>query len=571
MQIMQSANILNWYPFEKNNKILEIGFDNLELTKVLCDSCKDLTIVDSTIENSENLDKIENLNIINEKINKLNLNDKYDFIIIIGLEEKLKKFDCINLKLSNIISKLEKYLLPNGKFLIAVDNKFGLRFFSGDPENIFNKKFASLNGYNNEPQKVETFTRSKLNEIFENSGYKTFFYYPLPDYKLPNVIFSDNQLPDYTNVDKYFPYHTEKSDLLINEIDVFREILKTDENMFTFFTNSFLIEASKQDIECKYKYISFNNLRKKQYQLITKITDDYAEKQVISNESKEHYQNIINNLQILNESGIKTVDYVENSVIKSKYIEHKYFLENALLEKLENGNKYEFYKLIDDYINKISIGCYQEKDNKKTVFYKYQISIDEELLSKLHFLKKGLWDMTFSNCFYIDNEFVFFDQEWEEDNLPYEYILYRSILYTISLRRFININEIFEKYHLTAFLEIFKNLDDKIQQNIRDEEVNKFYSKNYFFNIDETKQEVINLNIRLQAQEMAKEGLKSENDEFKNEIVNIQQENEELKKENSELKAEKENITKEYLEYRNIQEKKLSNRIKRKLKKILKR
>ncbi len=33
----------------------------------------------------------------------------------------------------------------------------------------------------------------------------------------------------------------------------------------------------------------------------------------------------------------------------------------------------------------------------------------------------------------------------ERKNVPIEYILYRSILYTISLRRYVNIEELFEK------------------------------------------------------------------------------------------------------------------------------
>ena len=67
-----------------------------------------------------------------------------------------------------------------------------------------------------------------------------------------------------------------------------------------------------------------------------------------------------------------------------------------------------------------------------------------------------MWDMIFSNCFYIDNEFYFFDQEWNEKNLPIEYILYRTIMYTDGLQQFIKIEELFEKYGINQYIEIFK-------------------------------------------------------------------------------------------------------------------
>ena len=142
--------------------------------------------------------------------------------------------------------------------------------------------------------------------------------------------------------------------------------------------------------------------------------------------------------------------------------------------------------------------------------------------------------MTFKNCLYIDNELVFFDQEWNKPRLPSEYILYRSILYTIALRRFIKIDKLYEKYNLTKYIEMFKQLDEKLQEEIRDNTAWEFYNKDKFINIDNTKKEIENLNIRIKAQEQAKE-----------------------------------NIQKEYAEYKKIQEKKFTKRIKRKIKKII--
>ena len=47
--------------------------------------------------------------------------------------------------------------------------------------------------------------------------------------------------------------------------DVYREILKTDQQMFEFFTNSFLIILEKEKNEELPLYISYNNMRKEKY------------------------------------------------------------------------------------------------------------------------------------------------------------------------------------------------------------------------------------------------------------------------------------------------------------------
>ena len=453
MEIVQSQNILNWYPFQKDQDILEIGGNLGRLSNLFSEKCNKVTTIEPNKENVEKIEKKQNLEIIQTTLNKLELSNKYDIITLIGTTERIKELIGENLSLAEIVKILEKYLKPNGKILIATDNKFGLKFFAGNPEKILNKKFESLIGYNNEAEKIETFTKSRLKKILNDLGYNTRFYYPLPDYKLPNVIFSDTQLPKYNSVDKYNPYYTEKSDIIINEIDVFREILKNDEDMFTFFANSFLVEATKGECNKEYKYISFNNLRKEKYQLITKIAETYVEKQIVNENSKQHYENIKNNMKILEENGIDVLDYIEDEKIKSRYIEQRYLLNNILTEKLENCKQEEFENILNQYIDIINKNSYKETDYNKTVFSKYDVYIENKAIIKdLHFLKNGLWDMTFKNCFLLDDKFLFFDQEWNEENLPAEYILYRAILYTISLRRFIKIDDLLEKYNLTQYI-----------------------------------------------------------------------------------------------------------------------
>lgn len=539
MEIVQSPNILNWYPFNKKQKVLEIGIKSEELTSFLKQKC-------SKVQRVSKIDELENIM------------EKFDIIILIEIN------NCKKLTLKNLIRKLESFLEVDGKILLAVDNKFGLKFWNGNPENIFEKKFTSLIGYNNEPEKIETYTKKYIETILKEMGYNTRFYYPLPDYKLPNVIFTDEQLPEYNNIDKYNPYFLEKSDIIFNELDVFREILKTNKEMFTFFANSFLVEITKGECDKTYKYISFNNMRKKEYQLITKISDSYVEKQIANEEAIEHYNNIKNNLRILQENGIKTLDYIDDERIKSRYVEQKYLLDNIITEKLEKGQVQEFESIINNYIKAITIEPYKENDYDKTVFGKYGIEVeDKNIIKNLNFMKNGLWDMTFTNCFLMDNQFYFFDQEWNEPNLPVEYILYRSIIYTITLRRFVSIEKLFDKYNLRPYLGLFEQLDNKIQEEIRDNAIWEFYSQNHDFNIDGTKQELKNLQIRSEAQQTEIKNL--------NERFNAQQlENNNLKENNKLLQEELNKLNEERERLQTAINNTFLHKVKRKIKKIIK-
>ena len=553
-----SQNLINWYPFNTKDTVLQIGGDLGELTQVFCNNCEKVVTIEPNIEKAKAIAKRyenrENLEIIVGNIDDIILEEKFSIITIIGNNPKIK--------LKDNIQKLERNLKENGKFIIAVDNKFGLRYFMGNPENILNKKFESLIGYNNEPEKIESFTKSSLEQIFNSIGYKYTFYYPLPDYKMPNVIFSEKQKAKYNSIDKYNPYYKENSTIIANEIDVYREILKTDQQMFEFFTNSFLIILEKEKNEELPLYISYNNMRKEKYRLITKISKNVVEKKPVSKEAEGHYNNIKKNIELLQQNNIKTVDYIENGSIKSKYINQENLLNTVLTKSLEENNQQEFENIIEKYIQNLKKNKKVEPEYKDTIFSKYNIQIeDKNILKELYFVENGFWDMTFKNCFYIENELYFFDQEWREKNVPIEYILYRSILYTISLRRYVNIEELFEKYHISKYKNIFEALDNKIQEEIRSNKIWKFYSQNKYIDIDASLQELHNLQIRDNSKQLAIEQL----DKEKQELI------EEKQKMKIEFEQEKYDMKQKYDELEKLYQEKLYNKIYRKIKSTINR
>lgn len=553
-----SQNLINWYPFNTKDTVLQIGGDLGELTQVFCNNCEKVVTIEPNIEKAKAIAKRyenrENLEIIVGNIDDIILEEKFSIITIIGNNPKIK--------LKDNIQKLERNLKENGKFIIAVDNKFGLRYFMGNPENILNKKFESLIGYNNEPEKIESFTKSSLEQIFNSIGYKYTFYYPLPDYKMPNVIFSEKQKAKYNSIDKYNPYYKKNSTIIANEIDVYREILKTDQQMFEFFTNSFLIILEKEKNEELPLYISYNNMRKEKYRLITKISKNVVEKKPVSKEAEGHYNNIKKNIELLQQNNIKTVDYIKNGSIKSKYINQENLLNTVLTKSLEENNQQEFENIIEKYIQNLKKNKKVEPEYKDTIFSKYNIQIeDKNILKELYFVENGFWDMTFKNCFYIENELYFFDQEWREKNVPIEYILYRSILYTISLRRYVNIEELFEKYHISKYKNIFEALDNKIQEEIRSNKIWKFYSQNKYIDIDASLQELHNLQIRDSSKQLAIEQL----DKEKQELI------EEKQKMKIEFEQEKNDMKQKYDELEKLYQEKLYNKIYRKIKSTINR
>ena len=525
-------NILHWYPEQKDKEILQIGYIEEEIVEELCAKFSKATII---VNNEEQKQKIisnkdfQNLEVITDfcQIN----NKKFDYISLIGTMENYEINAQIKAykKLQKLLDIVVNYIKQDSKILLVIDNKYGMKFWTtlqAQKNILCNQTFA--------------LSKTMIEKILKEKGFDYFkYYYILPDYKVPNVIFTDNYLPNMESIHRNFLYG-EEDFVNFNEIDAYIEILKEDPKKFPFFANSFFIEIGKKEIEeNNIKFVSFTNLRKKQYKIQTIIYKDIVEKTNLIEEAKTHIENMKKNIDIMQNQNIKTVDKFENGKIISKFIEKGINYDKILLELLVEDKFDEFFEIINKYkqnlLTKLQPVDYTTIENNN-IFTKYNLEYKDELKS-LNFVKYGLWDLIFQNAFYIDNELYFYDQEWFDENIPIEFIIYRAIAYFPSAHAYIRTEELYKRLGLERYLEIFQELDIRIQRNIRDEEMWKIHNRT------QTGQTLINLyNNLYNDKEKEIEEYKRKIEKKVAEIAELTEENKELERKINDLLKEREII-----------------------------
>lgn len=245
-------NILNWYPFKENAEVLEIGAGMGAITGILCDKAKNVTSVELSKQRAQSISnrckEKENLEIIIGNFNDINFGDrKFDYITLIGVLEYAALYTKTQNPYIDFLNNIKRLLKPDGKLLIAIENKFGMKYWLGAPEDHTNKKYDGITGYKNKDF-AQTFGKEEMKNILNECGLKNMkFYYPLPDYKLPSLIFSDDYLPTNKTIENYIPYYYEGTEVEFDEILAYKEVIKN--NMFGFFANSFFIECSEEKID----------------------------------------------------------------------------------------------------------------------------------------------------------------------------------------------------------------------------------------------------------------------------------------------------------------------------------
>ena len=527
-------NIISWFPIKEDAEILEIGGNYGEITEELCKKGKTSCIEPDKSKAEliyERLKKVSNLEIISKKIDEIEFEKSFDYITLIGCLENINKIYGEYKDSSEAFFELLKYLKtllkPAGKILLAFDNKYGVKYWAGavndKDENAYKALFDEKN----------IFYRDKVKEIIKNAGFDRMnFYYPLPDYKLANVIYSGDYLPKPNEAKlRYYAYYNDYSNIVFNEIGAINTLAK--DGKFEEFTNSYFIEISNDGNMCDTKFASFNNLRKREKRLLTRIVGDKVYKESLEDESKQFMDEYLNNLGRIKKLGFNSLEEIEDNKVVSPYLDYMTLTEK-LVEYAKNEDTSLFYDTIGDWYEKIK--------NLLGIIQNEGIECNK---SDLNYTSNGFIDLTFDNVFVNNNEYYVFDQEWFKSHIPVEFILYRSICnmyeYNPELNEIVNKNEVLNKFNLSKHEDYFKELENQFRNEVTDSEVVEFYNSTYK-NVLYLNDLVNNYNEMINNNEKLKENVNCfiENENRLNEKINelnkiIESQNEELNTENNKI------------------------------------
>ena len=243
----ERRNLLEWFPFRSNATLLEVGAGCGALTGLFCERVKRVVAVELSRRRAritaERYPDTSNLEILVGNVDEIPLAESFDYITLIGVLEYTKSF----ISTSDPYSRLFDILLPrlreDGTILIAIENRFGLKYWAGIADDHTGSLFEAIST----PvpgKRIETFSRQGLISLLHRNGlYDLHFYYPHPDYKLPREIFSDAYLPGLTSMLDEAPCYGHTGLRIFDERLGFFSLIR--EGMYPWFANSFLVLARR--------------------------------------------------------------------------------------------------------------------------------------------------------------------------------------------------------------------------------------------------------------------------------------------------------------------------------------
>lgn len=445
------SNILNWFPFQNTDEVLEVGCGCGTITGMLCDRCKSVYSIDGskrrcqiTYYRHKNKD---NLTVYAGNFEKIKIDKKFDYVILIGVFEYSKIFFEKDNPFDYFLEKIKERLKPNGKVLLAIENRYGLKYWVGCNEDHLKRPYVGLEGYDN--TNIQTFGKQEFIRLIQSHGFCNYkFFYPFPDYKLPSIIYSDERLPKRDEIcDLPFYYYGGKENF---DSHMTMEGL-FDNGEFGFFSNSFLVEFGMDDAKlCDTIYARNLSYRNLDYKTITIENQKHEYMKIAENcQGEKHLDDYLSiHKKMLNHHIKACTVEKKNQLYCSQYIEGKSFNEYIL-----GLSKEKKWDLIEEEIDKLVQYYYSISNFRKigTSSYKGFLKLYQD---KTYIMKVSLIDGNASNIIInSDGDYVFIDQEWESDDiLPTDYLIYFSLLYLFScntrLSNHFSIESFYKKYSI---------------------------------------------------------------------------------------------------------------------------
>ena len=188
------ANILR--PFEKalaDAHVLEIGAGCGAITRYLGEHSRQVTAVEGSLQRARiaraRTRDIETVSVVADNFYAFESSERFDVVTSIGVFEYANVYaDAGTDGAVEFLSKAHRLLKDGGYLIIAIENKLGLKYFSGTPEDHLWKEMYGVEGRYQAKEPV-TYGRVEIEAKLKSAGFQWVeTHAALPDYKFPTTI-----------------------------------------------------------------------------------------------------------------------------------------------------------------------------------------------------------------------------------------------------------------------------------------------------------------------------------------------------------------------------------------------
>ncbi len=192
----ERAVLLDPLSIGSNDLVLDVGAGSGVNTRLCAERGAKVTAVEASAARAELIANrcagLEGVEVLCGPLQELG-DDRlggYDLVLLVGVLEYASTPQGGSSGPTALLEMLTKYLAPNGVVVLAIENRLGLKYLLGFPEDHLGLPWVGWEGYRNgEPT---TWSRRELTQMLCDVGLLAQkWLYPFPDYKLPMAVLAE--------------------------------------------------------------------------------------------------------------------------------------------------------------------------------------------------------------------------------------------------------------------------------------------------------------------------------------------------------------------------------------------
>ena len=179
-----------------DDRVLDVGAGSGVNTRICADRGAAVTAVEGSAARAELIAHrcagLEGVDVLCGPLDKLGTDGReaYDVVLLVGVLEYAGTSHGGSDGPAALLGLVEKWLAPGGVVVLAIENRLGLKYLLGFPEDHLGLPWVGWEGYRDgEPT---TWSRRELARMLADAGLAAQkWLYPFPDYKLPTAVLAE--------------------------------------------------------------------------------------------------------------------------------------------------------------------------------------------------------------------------------------------------------------------------------------------------------------------------------------------------------------------------------------------